>query len=507
MKKRIIPIITCLIVLLLFSSCDGSLTQNLNKFLNIANGNVFINSGLIKVDLAAVNNVVNTITEVKPTTTEKTQDETTGITTTKKESGETKLEIDDNATNEKANISVGDINIEVKKEDVKDIESFTPPMTESELDSLNAKLNGIVSSEKKTEELVKQLAEPVAKDSEEEKATKGTFTLTAAVAKKAADNANATEEQKVLLNSLADMATKSAAAESTTAADVLTSKLIMGIVTQASKAAAGDAIAKAEATKSIIDQASTLITISKKQIGSFDILSLDGIDSLLSSTNSKSLSSGDTVEDITIYEFTDTDIRKKVSTYRPMIYSALVSLYSFNGTSFDSTKEQALVNSYKTYYNATLALLSYADEATIEKLEIDDLLKMATSAVVMQLDEAVKNANIDGLTSISKLLTDLFTLNPWILKNSDGNFPTITESVIVKLPGYLKGKVNEITKGTKPSDFINNDGGIINETNLYAQLNTLDSMMEKAKIKISNVKDFKLATELNKILGKTATEN
>ena len=199
MKKRIIPIITCLIVLLLFSSCDGSLTQNLNKFLNIANGNVFINSGMIKVDVSAINDVVSSITKV-----ETTKEETVGDTTTRS-SGETQLEIDKN--NEKANISVGDIKIEVDKEDVESVKSFAPPMTESELDSLNAKLNGIVSSEKKSEELVKQLAEPVEKNSEEEKATKGTFTLTAAVAKKAAENKSSTEEQKVLLNSLAEMAT------------------------------------------------------------------------------------------------------------------------------------------------------------------------------------------------------------------------------------------------------------------------------------------------------------
>ena len=193
-------------------------------------------------------------------------------------------------------------------------------MTESELDSLNAKLNGIVSSEKKSEELVKQLAEPVEKNSEEEKATKGTFTLTAAVAKKAAENKSSTEEQKVLLNSLAEMATKSAAAESTTAADVLTAKLIMGVVTQISKVSTTeDVTAKAEATKSIIDQASTLITISKKQIGSFDILKLDGFNSILDAMNGKSLSSRDTVENIVIYKFEDADIRKNVSTDRKSV--------------------------------------------------------------------------------------------------------------------------------------------------------------------------------------------
>ena len=339
MKKRIIPIITCLIVLLLFSSCDGSLTQNLNKFLNIANGNVFINSGMIKVDVSAINDVVSSITKV-----ETTKEETVGDTTTRS-SGETQLEIDKN--NEKANISVGDIKIEVDKEDVESVKSFAPPMTESELDSLNAKLNGIVSSEKKSEELVKQLAEPVEKNSEEEKATKGTFTLTAAVAKKHRKQSS-TEEQKVLLNSLAEMATKSAAAESTTAADVLTAKLIMGVVTQISKVSTTeDVTAKAEATKSIIDQASTLITISKKQIGSFDILKLDGFNSILDAMNGKSLSSRDTVENIVIYKFEDADIRKNVSTYRPMIYSALVNLYSFNGQSFDATKEQVLVNSIR----------------------------------------------------------------------------------------------------------------------------------------------------------------
>lgn len=497
MKKRIIPIITCLIVLLLFSSCDGSLTQNLNKFLNIANGNVFINSGMIKVDVSAINDVVSSITKV-----ETTKEETVGDTTTRS-SGETQLEIDKN--NEKANISVGDIKIEVDKEDVESVKSFAPPMTESELDSLNAKLNGIVSSEKKSEELVKQLAEPVEKNSEEEKATKGTFTLTAAVAKKAAENKSSTEEQKVLLNSLAEMATKSAAAESTTAADVLTAKLIMGVVTQISKVSTTeDVTAKAEATKSIIDQASTLITISKKQIGSFDILKLDGFNSILDAMNGKSLSSRDTVENIVIYKFEDADIRKNVSTYRPMIYSALVNLYSFNGQSFDATKEQVLVNSYKTYYNATLALLNYADEDTIEKLEIDDLLKMATSVVVMQLDGV--NTKVLGFDSISKLLNDLFTLNPWILKDSNGKFQTITNSDAVKLPKYLDGIVDGIKQTTKPSDFINDTSGIINYTNLYAQLNTLDSMMEKAKIKISTVADFKLTNELDKILGKAVTE-
>ena len=503
MKKRIIPIITCLIVLLLFSSCDGSLTQNLNKFLNIANGNVFINSGLIKVDLAAVNNVVNTITEVKQTTTEKTKDETTGITTTKKESGETKLEIDDNATNEKANISVGDIKIEVKKEDVKDIESFTPPMTPSELGSLNTELNDVLSSEKKSEEFVQKLAQPAPVESAT--AAKGTFALTAAVAKKVADNA--TDEQKALLNSLAEMADKSAKAESTTAADVLTAKLVMGVVTQMSKIADSNATEadKNAAKSSIIDQASTLITISKKQIGSFDILALDGIDSLLSSTNSKSLSSRETVTSYEYYKFVNQTIIDEVTKYRPMIYSALVNLYSFNGQSFDSTKEQVLVNSYKTFYNATLTLLNYEDkEAAKNKLKIDDLLKMVTSVLVMQLDGV--NTKVTEFDSISKLLNDLFTLNPWILKDSNGKFQTITNSDAVKLPKYLDGIVDGIKQTTKPSDFINDTSGIINYTNLYAQLNTLDSMMEKAKIKISTVADFKLTNELDKILGKAVTE-
>ena len=127
---------------------------------------------------------------------------------------------------------------------------------------------------------------------------------------------------------------------------------------------------------------------------------------------------------------------------------------------------------------------------------------MVTSVLIMQLDGV--NTKVLGFDSISKLLNDLFTLNPWILQKSDGSFQTLTKENSVKLPTYLNTLVPNVTEENFDIKYYINEGnGIINETNLYAQLDALDLMMKKTGLSIPNMNKFDFTDELDKILKNT----
>lgn len=490
MKKRTIPPIICLLILLLFSSCNGSLSQTLNNFLNISNGNIYTDNNIINADLSEVNETIDSINSVKETKTDTSEE---GKTTS---TGKSKIEIKTDASD--AQLSIGEVKISVPKEKVEDITAFAPPLNAEELNTLNTNVNKILSSETKTKELVQQLSQPA--KPENVTASKGTFMLISAVAEKELENKNTTQHQRDMLTSLAKAAKKNSQSTTFTASDVLASKLVMGIITQISKVTSAQSpLVKDEAINSIEKQASLLLEISKKQIGTFDIFKLDGFDSLFGS-NKKSTYPDNAIGKYS-YQLSNSNVRETITKYRPTLYSMFLNLYNLNDTSFDAAKERALVESYSNYYTATLAILNYGNQSSIDKFIVDDLMKMATAVLIMQTDEMIQDLNLETPITASKFLNDCLSFNPWLQKDNNENFPPLKESDCLVLPIYL-GKL-PTNQPIEATDIIKPSGGLINATTLIMKAKALDLMMSKTQLKlpVSEIKENSSIIEILASVG------
>lgn len=485
MKRKIGLLTLSVILIFLLFSCEGSITSTFNRFLDPFQDNVFITSGLVKPDTSKVDALVAAISTVTAPTV--SDDGTISIG-----SGDTKVELK-GADGEDKKITIGEgdnkleITIEVGNElygTINTINTFSPPLSKAELDNINTMLVEISSSPQKKKALTEELNKPASSAAQEQ--AKGTFKIASAAAEEAIKKVPDDQtELKSLLENVAAMANDVAGSDSIATADVLKSQLLVGMMTDVAalnKTGATDDEKEAATTK-IIDQAGTLIQLSKQQVGEFDILKLNGLDSIITDmANTKSVSTRGADETFEV----DADVREEIEKYRPALYDFMIKVLGFNGTSFDYDKLEASVNSFKNIeMGYRMMLLTKPDR----KFTLDETLNYLTSLVVYQIgsvDKFVTTEERNVATILDKILED----NPWLKKSSDGTFPAIGSEFKLSETVKTAFAIPDDGDASKLSSYVK-AGGPIEKYDLEQQVKTFNKVIKNLSSLIPGELDLK----------------
>jgi hypothetical protein len=448
MKKKALTAVLCICLAFLLFSCEGSLTATIDKFLSVADGNVYINAGLIDVDTSQVGAAMEQITS--GSTLETVTDESGSSTAQIGSSVQIKIDNENNTT-----VSVAGQNVNITGTNLKgENPTFAAPLEKDKLDELNTTLGAVLSSPQKKEALVEELKKPVEDESKE--ATQNTFALTAAIADSMAQQDGIDDSVKSVLNDLTEMANAMTADDATvTQSDVLTAQLVVGIASDIATLSTSSDISdedKADLTARILDQANTMINIANTETGSFDVTKIDGLMDILGGS-SKSIS------------LSNDSLRSQIVKYRPVLNAVAKDLLGYNG-SFDEARVNRIIDCYKKAEIAQRLVLTNDDLRAAKGFDLDSTLKYAVAVFVSTLDGL---NNVDGYTPTSAL-TELIKDNPWILADGNGNFVAIDENTELIISEKLQNAIMD-----EKHKLI--DGDVISKTTLMSQAQALDNVI------------------------------
>jgi hypothetical protein len=274
MKKKAFAVVLLLCAVFLLFSCDGSMTENLDRLLGFADGNLYIDFGFVTATKSDVTETMNLISSGSVSTS------TTDLTGKKTTAGNVEVV----QTNDgKVDVKIGNIKLALDSDTLGEDFSFTSPIDDDKLATLNETFNKATSADKGKDALAAELK--AIAEVEDQSSAKGTFALAAAiadyVAKGDTDLAQVTRDT---LSDLAEMAADIANAETITMADVLSAQLIVGIASDAAIINQNLSLTPEESAKHtarIVDQTITLLAISSMGVGSLDVNTVEGLVNLL----------------------------------------------------------------------------------------------------------------------------------------------------------------------------------------------------------------------------------
>ncbi len=506
MKKKFRYTILSFCLIFLLFSCDGSLNNFLDKF----NGNLFLDTGMVKIDTT-----INTVFENEKVG--ETYNEETGDKTRKLGTGASQITILTNNKDKDAktgSVTIGSeegkkVVIKIEGNDSKYIDhiatGFTPPMTDAGYNQFTQEMADNLASPKKAEAYIEHLREPVAETKKKE--AKGTFALTAVVAKQAAENVS-DESLKNVLQSVADLADGALESKTLTQSDVLKAQLIVSIVTDATKIDNNTGADNTEVQKSIVNKASTLLQLSKQEAGNFDIASVIDLKSLLSgmkdsssegepnpSSATRSLDGAPQAEDgNTTKELKSTHLEDttELKIYIPHIRNILVKLFGYNTSTqkFDTATFQRTLSTFKQMEIANRLIVTNtpANAALAEKYKTTSLTDYMLSFVIYQLDEIDKEFSRNG-KSLQGELEAFIKLNQWLFDDSK-----LTKKINIYYPESFKsfsefGKkdplLDSAIKSNIKIDFEKHEITLNNAT-LLKQAAAIDRVLHLDKFKTFN---------------------
>lgn len=266
MKKQFLCVFTLvLLILLLFVSCSGSLTDTLLKVMDGTDTNAYIKTGIVKPSTEAVDKVLDALTT-----------ETTSVTVA--------------TTDSTVIVKIGGKNISVEVSDagLKELiknGGVIAPQTEEKKAQLTASINEAISSPTSKEQLAKELSKDVT-DEETVKAIQGTYALGSSALSEVSGKDGIPDNVKTLLNKLAGEC-KAAATATTgfTEADKAQAQLIANAAASAVKASSilasnpsnKEDVLENEDVKELLNDTLTLYNAAKIATGKVDILASESI--------------------------------------------------------------------------------------------------------------------------------------------------------------------------------------------------------------------------------------
>lgn len=487
MKKKFRTTILCFCLIFLLFSCDGSLNSFLTKF----NSNLYISTGMIKVDTSFETNfaTVETNTVTHPDgSVEQTLGSSISVTTAK--------------DNRSGSITIGEAGsnqIEVKIENNDGAEKYisaisngvTPPMSEDGYKQFTQNLANKPSNTEGGKAYDEHLKAPA--DEKNEKEAKGTFALTALAAQEAAKNTEDAALQEVL-NSVANLATDAMNSEKLSNSDVYKAQLIVSIVTDTTNLNSADETKKADAQAAIINKATTLLQLSKRDAGNFDIAQTIDINGLINSFGGSSNpeepkpeEGGTTTRAIKAVAEegnTPSDDSNYLKTVIDNADKLLIDLFGFNKTTgtFNKERFERTLASYNQIEIANRMIITNIPETEISnKYDLTKAVDYALGVIIAQLNTLDRSIRATGMNATLQSLLEVYIdKNRWILEDN----PTAKDAVIPQEIKDVAEKLGiELDNDISFNMFVNTtDNAIINENTLLSQAKNVDNVLKTFKM-------------------------
>ena len=409
MKKNIITVCVLLTVsLFMFVSCSGSLTDTLLKVMDSTNTNVFEQTGLVKPDTSATDNMIQAL-DTKPTEI-----------TIKTESGESKVDLSANAQFSdamKALEGTGvSAEIKIDSELVGVASKALAPQTAEQKKAFAESISDIYS--KNSDNVFAAAGEKFNKevtDTETISAVKGSMAIASGLLDNITTKVGANSDLgKILVQISDDFKTTAKSEGPITEGDKATAQLVTNVAVSA--AAASSVLTDSNKTpaekmqnpavKEFLNDANVLYNTSKIAAGSIDITK-SGIFSLLlnnAENNSKNI-----------------DVDGIPENYKKLIPALVESLL---GTNPDQYKIK--VRSLKAMVNARNAAFSVvpnmiprpADYVILKnQASLPSIIEYITAATVAQLDNELSHEKYGGITFLDLVIDVVKTSGPGFFNN------------------------------------------------------------------------------------------
>lgn len=410
MKKNIITVCVLLTVsLFMFVSCSGSLTDTLLKVMDSTNTNVFEQTGLVKQDTSATDNMIQAL-DTKPTEI-----------TIKTEGGESKVDLSANqqfADAMKALDGTGvSAEIKIDSELVGVASKALAPQTAEQKKAFAESISDIYSrNNSNVFANAEAKFKTEVKDTDTINAVKGSMAIAAGLLDNITTEVGEDSDLgKILVQISGDFKTTAKSKGPITEGDKATAQLVTNVAVSA--AAASSVLTDSSKTtaekmdnpavKEFLNDASVLYDTSKLAAGRFDIP--DGLFSLLlnnTESNSKTI-----------------DVDGIPENYKKLIPALVKSLLGTNPEQYKIKVRslKAMINARNAAFSVVseeLNNISPADYVVLKnQASLGSVIEYITAAAVVQLDNELSNEKYDGITFLDLVIDVVKTSGPGFFNN------------------------------------------------------------------------------------------
>ena len=493
MKKNIITVCVLLMVtMFMFVSCSGSLTDTLLKVMDSTSTNVFEQTGLVKQDTSATDNMIQAL-DTKPTEI-----------TIKTEGGENKVDLSANAQFADAMKALEDAGvsaeIKIDPELVEVASKALAPQTAEQKKAFAESISDIYS--KNSNNVFAAAGEKFNKevtDTETVNAVKGSMAIAAGLLDNISTEVGEDSDLgKILVQISDDFKTTAKSEGPITEGDKATAQLVTNVAVSA--AAASSVLTdsskttaekmESSAVKEFLNDANVLYNTSKLAAGSIDITK-SGIFSLLlnnTESNSKNI-----------------DVDGIPENYKKLIPALVKSLL---GTNPDQYKIK--VRSLKAMINARNAAFSIVPDNLDEKTAGDymilknqaslpSIIEYITAAFIVQLDTKLSDDNdmtfLDLVIDVVRESGEGFFNNLETVNASEDNI-----GMVQKLFGDSDAAIKSVLKNVLEN--VKNDAKIADKMLVVGE-SSISALLEAMKIQTPEGEEITtISGFLDKFIGK-----